>query len=305
MNYRAKSFKFLPNFFLTLAFLLTGLLTSVKTINSQTNKVGKFILEYQPTSSHQQVRNLLIKTKVFDTIISNLNTSGLIMREDIPVIFKDCGVPNAYWSPSKREITICYENTGYDIFLFREKAGYPLETAVEKSINETIVAFYHELGHGLIDVLPLSAVGQEEDTVDEFAAVMLFRTYKPDVAAEMVLDAAEFYELVYKTNGRGPGWGEHAPNDKRLFNLVCLVYGSNPEKYAEVFVKKFVLVDSEGRATEQAIKRRAARCQQEFPKKMSSWNKLLLPHYATDNPDQPNNRTLHNSPGVSRRGSHW
>ncbi|MDJ0511377.1 MAG: DUF4344 domain-containing metallopeptidase [Crocosphaera sp.] len=108
-----------------------------------------------------------------------------------------------------------------------------------------------------------------------------------------------------KTDGRGPGWGEHAPNDKRLFNLVCLVYGSNPEKYAEVFIKKFVLVDSEGVATEQAIKRRAARCQRDFAKKMDSWNKLLLPHYATDNSDIPSNRTLHNSPGVSRRGSHW
>ena len=220
MSYQVNFVKILSSFFLTYILALTGLITSVKTVNAQTNKVGKFILEYQPTSSNENIRNLLIRRQVFDNIISNLNTSGLIMREDIPVTFKDCGSPNAYWSPSDREITICYENTAYNILLFREEAGYSLETAVEKSINQTIVVFYHELGHGLIDVLPLSAVGQEEDTVDEFAAVMLFRTYKPDVAAEMVLDAAEFFELLYKTNGRGSGWGEHAPNDKRLFQLI-------------------------------------------------------------------------------------
>ncbi|MDJ0600238.1 MAG: DUF4344 domain-containing metallopeptidase [Crocosphaera sp.] len=284
---------------------MTSLITPIKKIEAQNNKIGQFILEYKSSSAEPIIRELFIKTQIFDKIISSLNKSGLIMREDILVIFKDCGTPNAFWSPSDRQIIICYENTAYDIFLFHEKAGYPMETAIEKSIHETIVAFYHELGHGLIDVLSLSAVGQEEDTVDEFAAIMLFRTYPPDVAAQMVLDASEYYELLYKQGNRGVAWGEHAPNDKRLFNLVCLVYGSNPKKYAEVFVEKFYLVDQANTASPDRIKRRARRCENEFPQKMESWNKLLLPHYATENPNQPTNKPSGNFSGSSRRGTHW
>ncbi|MDJ0729393.1 MAG: DUF4344 domain-containing metallopeptidase [Crocosphaera sp.] len=305
MNDKFTSFKILSKFLLTLTFIITGLMTSMKTVNSENNKVGQFILEYQPSSSYQNIRKLLMEKRVFDKIISDLNSSGLIMREDIPVVFIDCGTPNAFWDPSNRKIIICYENTADDIYLFHEKAGYPMGEAIEKSINETIVAFYHELGHGLIDVLSLSAVGQEEDTVDEFAAVMLFRTYPPDVAAEIVLDASEYYELLYKERGRGPGWGEHAPNDKRLFNLVCLVYGSNPQKYAKVFVEKFYLLDQDNMASPNQIKRRAMRCQKEFAQKMDSWNKLLLPHYATENPSQPANKPSRQTPGVSRQGDYW
>ncbi|MEL4895413.1 DUF4344 domain-containing metallopeptidase [Crocosphaera sp. Alani8] len=305
MNYQFISFKVLSKFFFTLFFITLGLTTPTTKNEAQNNKVGRFILQYQPSSSNQEVEKLIRKTEVFDLIISNLNSSGLIMREDISVLFKDCGTANAFWSPSNRQIIICYENTSYDVFLFHEKAGYPIEEALDKSINETIVTFYHELGHGLIDVLSLSAVGKEEDTVDEFAVIMLFRTFPADVAAEMVLDASEFYELLYKEGRRSPRWGEHAPHDKRLFNLVCLVYGSNPQKYAKVFIEKFELLDNSNTARPEQIKRRARMCQSEFVQKMDSWNKLLLPHYATENPNQTGNKPSGNFNGSSRRGTHW
>ncbi|MEA5533350.1 DUF4344 domain-containing metallopeptidase [Crocosphaera sp. XPORK-15E] len=329
MNYQLKYLKFLSTFLLSFSLFFTGFYPDyrasageIKTENKQTksNKVGKFILQYQPSSSNyyefgeisakfsnQEIRQKLIETQVFDQIITELNTSGLIMREDIPVVFQECGNANAYWSPSERQITVCYENTALDLILFNNLVKYPSEQAWRKSINETVVAFYHELGHALIDVLSLSAVGQEEDTVDEFAVVMLFRKYNPSIAAEMVLDSSEYYELLYKIGGRGPGWDEHAPNDKRLFNLVCLVYGSNPEEYEKIFIEKFVLVDPNQTVNQDKLNSRAAKCKREFPQKMDSWNKLLLPHYASQNGDQktPVQSSPGNSPGVSRRGRYW
>ena len=326
-------FKFLSNFFLTLIFLFLGFTTEpIKaqetTINNKQTKnsqVGKFILKYEPSSStsfeyggisamlsNQEIRQLLMKSEIFDNIVSNLNNSGLVMRENVPVLLKECKTANAYWSPSTRSIIVCYENLALDLILFRNLGKYSVEKTAEKSINETIFAFYHELGHALIDVLSLSAVGQEEDTVDEFATIMLFRKYDPSVAAEIVLDSSEFYELLYKTGNNGVAWGEHAPNDKRLFNLVCLVYGSNPQKHERVFIEKFVLVDPNQKPSKEQMARRASRCQREFPQKIASWNKLLLPHYASQNGNRrtqiktPSNRSpATNSPGVSRQGTHW
>lgn len=267
--------------------------------------IGKFILKYEPTNSNPEIRRIFIESQIFDKIINNLNNSGLIMRQNIPVIFQDCGDPNAYWSYKNKEIIICYENTAYDLFLFHEKAKYPIEKAMEKSINETIFAFYHELGHALIDTLALNAVGQEEDTVDEFASVMLYRNHDKNFAEEVVLDSSEYYELLYKEKEKSPSWDEHTPHDKRLFNLVCFVYGSNPEKYEKIFIEKFNLLDEENIASEDNLKAREEKCQQEFTKKTDNWNRLLLPHYAIKNNYQTPSFPINNSPGMSERGVYW
>jgi hypothetical protein len=274
----------------------------------KSNNVGKFVLQYQNTTQNQDVRELLVSSKVFDEVIDNLNNSGLIIRQNIPVVFKDCGEPNGYWNPKKQDITLCYEMIAFGFNLFLKNGGYSEEKAVQKSIRNNLFVFYHELGHALIDLLSLSAVGQEEDTVDEFATFMLFRAYDANLAANTVLDSSEFYEILFKSGLRGSGWGEHAPNDKRLFNLVCFVYGSNPEKYEEIFVKKFNLLNRDGQATQQDLEGRAYKCVQDFSHKKASWNKLLIPHYASQNrnPNQPNNqKPAGNSPGVSRRGTYW
>ncbi len=264
--------------------------------------VGKFILQYD-RSSAPVLRDVLRENKIFDRIITGLNQSGLIMRQDIPVIFTNCGEPNAFWDPSNERIIMCYEMIGFGVQLFQEQGNYGTSEALDKSINNTIFTFYHELGHALIDVLQLSAVGQEEDTVDEFASVMLLSNSQGDLA-EIILDAAEFYQIVNQISTSAP-WDEHAPHDKRLFNLVCFVYGSNPEKYEQIFIEKFILVDPDQKVSREQIESRARRCYQEFPQKVANWNKLLLPHYASKNNTQPTPTPHGNTPGVSRRGDYW
>lgn len=269
--------------------------------------VGRFILTYK-NSSNPQVREITQQTEIFDAIVNDLNSSGLIIRQNIPVNFTDCEQPNAFWDPENGQIIMCYELIAFAYNLFNEKSNYSEEQALNKSLHNAIFTFYHELGHALIDVLQLSAVGQEEDTVDEFASVMLFRKFDNDSAGEIVLSSSEFYETLLKIGNRGAGWGEHAPNDKRLFNLVCFVYGSNPQKYTEVFEEKFNLL-AQGKATQQDIEGRAYKCREQFPDKINSWNKLLLPHYASKNPNTtPSGSSSggNTSPnGVSRKGTFW
>ena len=299
---------------LSLILVLTGstqeLLTSATEIetrnrhNKQTrsNQVGKFILQYERTS-YTSIRQQLQTNKIFDTIITGLNGSGLVMRQDIQVIFRDCNEPNAFWDSSNGNIIMCYELIDFAAGAFYKVNGDSIAEAKNKSLGNAVFTFYHELGHALIDVLQLNAVGQEEDTVDEFAAVMLSSNYKVNLA-DIILDAAEFYQVVAQIS-ESPPWGEHAPHDKRLFNLVCFVYGSDPQKYEKIFIEKFVLVDPDQKVSQQQLESRAARCRQEFPQKVANWNKLLLPHYSSKNNSQPASNSPNNSPGVSRRGTYW
>jgi len=288
---------------------IKSVVPSLKDNNKYSNKVGKILpVVYEPTSkladynergeelavSHQDIRNLLVKTQIIDEQIDNLNKLGLVLRQDIPVTVKDCDQPNAYWNRSSQEIIICYDNLSYDVFLFHKIGKLPLKVALEKSINETIFAFYHELGHALIELLPLNAVGQEEDTVDEFAAIMLLKSNNQD-SPEIVLASAEYYFLIADSPPKW--WGEHSPNLKRMFNLVCFVYGSDPESYAENFIatlQELETLNNSSNISVESVKRRASLCQQDYARKVDSWNNLLIPHYATQN--QPWGKSSSDSP---------
>ena len=72
MNYQFISFKVLSKFFFTLFFITLGLTTPTTKNEAQNNKVGRFILQYQPSSSNLEVEKLRRKTEVFDLINSNL-----------------------------------------------------------------------------------------------------------------------------------------------------------------------------------------------------------------------------------------
>jgi Putative metallopeptidase len=67
-----------------------------------------------------------------------------------------------------------------------------------------------------------------------------------------------------------PGKARRKPDEKRLlkrfFNIVCWVYGQNPEKYSPM-VKQGVLPEE-----------RAVRCEDEYRQLAKSWSTLLAPY---------------------------
>ena len=132
-------------------------------------------------------------------------------------------------------------------------------------------------------MLQLNAVGQEEDTVDQFAAILLLESFA-EQGAEIILAAVDSYELELLQNLDVPAWDEHAPNDKRLFNLVCLVFGYNPSQYESMFVEKvntlFKIDPEKNVADAEVIADRAARCEIDYPLQAKRWQNLLLPHMA-------------------------
>lgn len=277
------------------------------------NKVGKFNLIYKPTVKYQEIKQLL-EQQNFDAAVRQLNNSGLVMRSDIPIIFDECGQVNAFWSNQNKTITMCYEYVAFNIEMFQKLGKLSIQEAQKKAINNTIFTFFHELGHALIDVLPLPAVGQEEDTVDEFATIMLLKSNN-NQADEIVLDAADFY-LLFSNVNKPAVWDEHSLNTKRLFNLVCFVFGSNPEHNEKVFLQTLEIIhDKNEQITQEQLNRRASLCVQDYQQKVTNWNRLLLPHYASKQGGWGNSTTPSSSPsnsqkkpasgGYSRPGKVW
>src|SRR5690606_22691533 len=169
------------------------------------------------------------ETTILSLIVDALN-QVLKLPADLPVVYAECGVANAFYVPSERTIVICYDLVAqvYNAFL---NAGYDPGTSTNATFNTTLFVVFHELGHALVDFYDLPITGREEDAVDDFSTVLL-------VAADMggaALDAAVYWAISAETPDTTSFADEHSLDQQRFFNIMCTVYGSNPNQYA-VFV---------------------------------------------------------------------
>lgn len=99
----------------------------------------------------------------------------------------------------------------------------------------------HELAHVLINDLQIPIVGSQESAADYLAASALIRADRFDPsrakrARDYLFATAEGLAGSWDFN-RGAGvdvqfWDSHALTIQRFYQIVCLIYGSDPERYA-------------------------------------------------------------------------
>lgn len=229
---------------------------------------GDLILSYEETDDNdfEDIRAALEETAYFDNLIADIN-ENLIFTTDIDVVFTTCGEANAYYDPEASEITMCYELIADYVTIFAEN----IETE-EDFANEVIDAssftFFHELGHAVIEQYELPITGNEEDAVDNFAAIALLDMYGDDYGVvsgmfQFESDAEEEQEYIEDL----PFWGEHALSSQRFYNTACLIYGSDPDGF------NFIL--EEGHLPEE----RAEQCEEEYEQKSDAWWALMEPYF--------------------------
>lgn len=234
--------------------------------NKQISNVGKFKLVYDSNTKYKSLEKVFQESGLFDKVVNDLNNQNLNLPVDLPIIFGDCGEANAYYDPSQKRIIMCYELFGVIENTLSTQYSSPQELRIN-SILTGIFVLYHELGHGLTDILQLAITGKEEDAVDEFASILLLRNNNPK-ADKIVLNASIFFNSTDSTYQ-----GVHSFGPQRFYNIVCLLYGRDPQKYADI--PEIV-----------GLGNRTNRCPGEYKQKLSSWQRLLAPHsiYDTANP---------------------
>jgi Putative metallopeptidase len=252
------------------ALAALGIANKQSTNQKQLQQGGKFRVSYERSNdeTYEALQDALREVGLFEAIARDFNKLGLILSQDIDIVLGDCQEVNAYYDPTTRSIKICHELINATAQDFYTKLNMTDEEAVENALYVTIFVLYHEVGHALIDVLELPATGREEDAVDEFATILLLNTNSPETA-KIVLSAALWFGIP--SESQVPAWDEHALNEQRVYNIVCLVYGSNPEQYQ-------FLIEETGMPQQ-----RGDRCIGDYPKKVASWQKLLLPYVAQGN----------------------
>lgn len=213
---------------------------------------------------YQQYSKFVREQQVFTSITRTVNDL-VRLKEDLFVEFRQCGKPDAYYSPKDSRITVCYEIVA---LLDQAFAG---QSSVKDQIASVRGAmfflFLHELGHALIDRLDLPATGKEEDSVDQFATLLLLE--QGEEGERAVLAGAAFFlalaEEAARTGHKPPLWDEHSLNAQRFFNISCWLFGASPFHSVNLVAKGLLPAE------------RAARCGDEYQRMHKAWKALLDP----------------------------
>jgi hypothetical protein len=234
---------------------------------------GNFKVVYSSPQNEKyaQMNENLRQTGALEELADELN-STIAIPEDVTITFKECGKINAWWDPRERSINMCFELMEDMAERFKPiaKSDEELQDAVGGAV---MFAIFHEMGHGLIDLLKLPSTGKEEDAVDQLATYVLIDS-SGDQGEKMALNGAMWWGRQYEEmaqSGKTTGdldqlWAnEHSFDAQRFYNIVCWVYGHDPDKYRNL-------------VNNPLPEQRAVRCPQEYGRLSNAWATLLKPY---------------------------
>lgn len=221
-------------------------------------------------------RETRLKTERYAELAQHLATHdplrGLAARLDtalrlpapLGLRYAECGEPSAYYEAATREVVLCLELVERLAQDFGERLSDDRELAVAVHGAQVFIAL-HEIAHALIDLLSLPITGREEDAADQLSAWLLIGDEQGNAA---VLDAAASFSIAADRYAPAEGdlAGEHSLDQQRYYNMVCWVYGSDPEAQSAL------------RLDAGLPAARAERCAEEYERLDRSWSQLLR-HY--------------------------
>jgi putative metallopeptidase DUF4344 len=227
---------------------------------------GDFLVEHLEvaTPRYQEIDRQVKADKLLETAAAKLNNS-LALPNDIILRTKDCKEVNAFYDANDRSVTMCYELMEHFYRTFKN-SGETEEKAYAKMSDAVRFVFLHEIAHALIDQYKLPIAGNEEDAADRCSAYINLKELGAD-GVRAVFAAADAFELESKqtTASKRNMADEHLLQEQRFYNSLCMIYGSNPEKHANIVSDGYL------------PKERAVRCQGEYQRTVDSWVSLLGP----------------------------
>ena len=224
----------------------------------------KLIIHSPENPDFQGIAELIEEGGRFRQLTDHLN-ENFALPSDITVFFTEGDGP--YFDPENVEIVMNYDFFSQLASILIENDYVETEEEEEQALLDIAeFIFYHEVGHALIHVLDIPVVGKEEDAVDALSALIItIALEEPD----NLLSAADFWWIMDEQRDEleeSDFWDEHSLDIQRFYSIICWVYGSDPDKYADL-VKE-----------EELDEDRADRCIGEFEQLNDSWMTLLSPY---------------------------
>lgn len=257
---------------------LALLLAAALALAEATPPVRDFVLRYDaPTHAssvpiHARVVELDLLARVPELqVVDRL----LVLPAPITVRAADCAGDATMYLPKTREIEVCYALLGV-LWARGERLAHDAgDTQADAFAQRYVWAnlrfiLAHEVGHALIEELDLPVTGRIEDAVDQFASLLMQQVVvagetEDDVAWNLRMAAVD---LLTGSRGHYPleAYADvHALGEQRYFNLQCLLYGTDPQRFAGLVAGGDLPAD------------RAQTCPGETRRAADAWWRLLQP----------------------------
>ena len=246
---------------------------------------GRFLAEYGPVTNEDYVRyeEVLRADRVLENVTASL-TQSLRLPQDITVRVEECGSSDADWDPVTRRVRVCYELLQAVLEISVAAAGEDDEARAERWFSGmTTFIVFHELGHALVDILPLRTTLVPEVAADQFALVALGSAVGQP---QEVLGALEFLRhAVGNETAEGLGFLENHGYDRvRVDRLACGFAGALPA--TQPWLEHLRLLPAAG----------AVHCGEEYAALDRQWDQWLAPWLRT--PPAPARQS--SLPGLAR-----
>jgi hypothetical protein len=120
---------------------------------------------------------------------------------------------------------------------FKGSSPEYVQGLVEFVSGNMLFVLYHELAHATITQMGLPVLGKMEDAADTFATLRLIRVGS-DFSRRVLANAAKGWFLAdrrdRKTGDKVEYYDEHGLNQQRAYQIVCLMVGSDDEKFKDL-----------------------------------------------------------------------
>lgn len=253
-----------------LKILVTALFFTLVT-HGVSARSASMSIDYETSCSKEEniQRGKVQTSGVVNHVVEHLNQE-FKLPQDIRLRFVCTGQGEdaPYYDPEHKEVMMPYIFRSYVQKELQNNQYTDNLEELDTITNDIFLhTLYHEIGHALVDILDLPITGKEEDAVDELSTLMLLEAYEDGY--KIAMSAGEFFDiesLQTEEITEDELFGEHSLDEQRFFNILCLVYGENPEDRMDLFEGLNVSAD------------RAEMCIDDFEKRDEAWSRLLKPY---------------------------
>jgi len=199
--------------------------------------------------------------------------SPLRLPEEMTVKTAECGKIDAWYrrENSRPSVTICYEILQHVLESLPKETTAAGVTPDDAKIGQVLWLTLHEIGHATFDIFKVPIFGNEEDAADNFATYVMLQFAE---ARRLIGGAAWAWSEYVKDYKRNPAVqvrlasfaGDHGLPQERFYNLLCIAFGSNPVRFADLAAEGYLPAT------------RAPHCEYEYRALASAFQKEISPH---------------------------
>lgn len=240
--------------------LLAGALAALALSSAPAAAQGRWLVAYPEARDpmNAAMQQMFSQQDVLSNMVNPLNEFFPVSR-NVTVELAECGRPGAFYDAQRPAVQVCYELL---VDLAEAMMSGEEEDGEQLFVGAFALILLHQVGHAFVDLMDLPVSAGPEEAADQLAVVMV--GFAQEELGSAIDGAVALHEMGL--DWENPGSGRTALSGRRLENLLCLLYGTNPDAHEWV-------VD-EGHLPAA----RAGGCQERYEEVAAEWIVMLAEH---------------------------